>query len=120
MAIHGNCTLALIDAQFRDLVIERSLFLCKIEAVTKPALIVIDLQHAIDHPAWRKFGERNNLYAEQNIADLLSCWRQRNWPNHHIRHDSLNPHSSYRPNQLGKYCTVLDTAQILRLFDTRG
>jgi hypothetical protein len=36
------------------------------------ALIVIDLQKAIDHPSW---GERNNPSAEKNVASLLQAWR---------------------------------------------
>ena len=67
----------------------------------QPALLLIDLQSAIDHPAWRKHGERNNPHAEQNITNLLSAWRERNAPIYHIRHDSLEPGSSYRPGQPG-------------------
>jgi len=41
-------------------------------AAPDAALLVIDLQKAIDHPSW---GERNNPQAEQNIAALLHVWR---------------------------------------------
>ena len=68
------------------------------------ALIIIDLQNAIDHPSW---GVRNNPHAEPNVAKLLKVWRLNNvWRtnNHsiyHVRHDSLQPHSHYRPGQPG-------------------
>jgi nicotinamidase-related amidase len=62
------------------------------------ALILIDLQKAIDHPSW---GERNNLQAESNVARLLEVWRTTNRPIYHIRHDSLEPQSTYRPGQIG-------------------
>ena len=62
------------------------------------ALLVIDLQNAIDHPSW---GERNNPQAEQNVAALLSAWRLTHRPIYHIRHDSAEPASHYRPGQAG-------------------
>jgi nicotinamidase-related amidase len=64
-------------------------------------LIVIDVQKAIDHPKWRKHGDRNNPDAERNIARLLESWRARRWPIYHIRHDSREPDSPYRPGQPG-------------------
>lgn len=62
------------------------------------ALIVIDVQRAIDHPSW---GERNNPTAEQRIAQLLAFWRERGMPVYHVRHDSVEPKSTYRPGQPG-------------------
>jgi nicotinamidase-related amidase len=62
------------------------------------ALIVIDLQRAIDHPSW---GIRNNPQAEANVARLLSHWRATRRPIYHIRHDSREPASHYRPGQAG-------------------
>jgi len=64
----------------------------------KAALIVIDVQKAIDHPSW---GVRNNPGAESNIARLLARWRAANAPIYHIRHDSTEPNSTYRPGQPG-------------------
>jgi nicotinamidase-related amidase len=61
-------------------------------------LIVIDLQRAIDHPSW---GQRNNLDAERNVAALLHAWRASERPVYHIRHDSTEPASHYRPGQPG-------------------
>ena len=62
------------------------------------ALIVIDLQKAIDHPSW---GQRNNPDAERNVAALLSAWRASRRPIYHVRHDSIEPESLYRPGQPG-------------------
>lgn len=65
---------------------------------TNAALMLIDLQKAIDHPNW---GERNNPDAEKNAAALLAAWRATNRPIYHIRHDSIEPASHYRPGQPG-------------------
>jgi nicotinamidase-related amidase len=62
------------------------------------ALIVIDLQKAIDQPSW---GERNNPEAQKNVAALLQAWRRTGRPVYHIRHDSIEPDSQYRPGQPG-------------------
>ena len=62
------------------------------------ALLVIDVQSAIDHPSW---GERNNPQAEANIAALLAAWRFSGRPIYHVRHDSTEPQSHYRPGQAG-------------------
>ncbi|MBI2687746.1 MAG: cysteine hydrolase [Acidobacteria bacterium] len=61
-----------------------------------PALVLIDLQRAIDDPSW---GERNNPHAERRAAELLAHWRRMGWPLFHIRHDSREPNSTYRPGQ---------------------
>lgn len=62
------------------------------------ALIIIDVQKAIDHPSW---GERNNPQAEKNIAALLAAWRPSKRPIYHVRHDSTEAASHYRPGQPG-------------------
>ncbi len=61
-------------------------------------LLLIDLQRAIDHPSW---GERNNLDAERQVGRLLAHWRSQGWPVWHVRHDSTDPASHYRPGQPG-------------------
>jgi nicotinamidase-related amidase len=60
--------------------------------------LLIDLQQAIDHPDWRL---RNNPGAEQQAMRLLTHWRMRKWPVIHVRHDSTDPKSHYRPGQPG-------------------
>jgi nicotinamidase-related amidase len=65
------------------------------------ALLIIDLQRAIDDPVWSKHGPRNNPQAEQRIALLLAAWRAAGRLVIHIRHDSTEPESTYRPGQAG-------------------
>ncbi|WP_341801869.1 cysteine hydrolase family protein [Robbsia andropogonis] len=72
-------------------------------------LLLIDLQKAIDDPSW---GVRNNPSAEANIVRLLTCWRTAGWPVWHVRHDSTNPVSTYRPGQSGNEFKT-DTAPVL-------
>jgi nicotinamidase-related amidase len=62
------------------------------------ALLVIDAQRAIDDPKW---GPRNNPQAEQKIAALLAAWRAARMPIVHVRHDSTEPQSPYRPGTEG-------------------
>jgi nicotinamidase-related amidase len=61
-------------------------------------LVVIDMQQAIDDP---RFGARNNLDGEANIAALIAAWRAEGLPLIHIRHDSLEPRSPYAPDGPG-------------------
>lgn len=61
-------------------------------------LLIIDVQKGIDDPVW---GERNNPKAERNMVALLDRWRQKGWPIIHIKHNSLEPNSTYRPHQKG-------------------
>jgi nicotinamidase-related amidase len=64
-----------------------------------PALLVIDLQNAIDDPSWGT--DRNNPGAEENIGRLLAEWRARGWPRFLVKHVSREPRSTYRPGQPG-------------------
>ncbi len=64
-----------------------------------PALLIVDLQKAIDDPSWGN--DRNNPDAEVNVANLLAFWRSKSWPVFHIRHLSADPESTYRPGQPG-------------------
>ena len=61
-------------------------------------LMVIDVQLAIDDPCW---GPRNNPDGERKIARLLAAWRAARMPVVHIRHDSVEPNSPYRPGSPG-------------------
>lgn len=67
--------------------------------MTAPALLIIDVQKAIDDPSWGS--DRNNPDAEANMARMLAHWRERGWPVIHVRHMSREPHSTYRPGQPG-------------------
>ncbi len=62
------------------------------------ALLIIDLQQAIDHPSW---GVRNNPDAEENVRRLLAFWRRTSRPVVHVRHVSRFPDSTYRDGQPG-------------------
>lgn len=62
------------------------------------ALLVIDMQNAVDHPSW---GARNNPAAEANIQRLLAAWRAAGAPVIHVRHLSRQPASTFRPGTPG-------------------
>lgn len=68
------------------------------ESTAPAALLVIDVQKGIDDPGR---GPRNNPQAERNIAKLLSIWRVKHRPIFHIKHNSTEPGSTYRPGQPG-------------------
>ena len=65
------------------------------------ALVIVDVQRAIDDPSWAIDGPRNNPDAEANIAALLAAWRRIGYPIFHVRHDGTLPTSTYRPGQPG-------------------
>ena len=71
------------------------------EDLRDAALLIIDLQQAIDDPRWAADGPRNNPDAETNVARLLDTWRRHGALVVHIRHDSDEPNSTYRPGQVG-------------------
>jgi nicotinamidase-related amidase len=66
--------------------------------MTTPALLVIDVQNAIDDPVW---GRRGQPEMEDRIVTLLEAWRERRLPVVHIRHDSTDLASPYRPGTRG-------------------
>lgn len=71
------------------------------DGLPRPALVIIDVQNAIDHPDWARHGPRNNPEAEANMAQLLAQWRRSGLPIYHVRHDSREKNSHYRPGQNG-------------------
>lgn len=70
-------------------------------AFARAALLIVDVQNAIDAPYHAAEGPRNNPDAEFNIGRLLSEWRRDGRPVIHVRHDSTSPESAYRPGQPG-------------------
>ncbi|CAM5411950.1 isochorismatase [Bacillus safensis FO-36b] [Bacillus safensis subsp. safensis] len=62
------------------------------------AFIIVDVQKAFEHEKW---GERNNLEAEENISRLLTFWREKGWKVIHIQHTSDNPDSVFHPANEG-------------------
>ena len=71
-----------------------------ITKLDKPALILIDIQKGFnDIEYWG--GERNNFDAEKNASELLSLWRENNFPIFHIKHCSSNPNSILNENNIG-------------------
>jgi len=68
---------------------------------SKTALLIIDMQTAIDDPFWSKDGPRNNPSAENAALRLIDSWRVAGRPIYHVRHDSIEPQSTYRPGQPG-------------------
>ncbi|WP_417829773.1 isochorismatase family protein [Thalassospira sp.] len=63
------------------------------------ALIVLDVQKAIDDPRWNS---KNNPGYANVIAKLLSEFRARNLPVIHVRHEEANPASSFYVNSPGQ------------------
>lgn len=58
------------------------------------ALVIIDVQKAIDEPEWEG---KNNPDYQTRIHDLLTLWRARDWPIFHVKHNAKNPHSAFHP-----------------------
>jgi nicotinamidase-related amidase len=66
--------------------------------MSKPALIVVDVQRGFDDPVW---GRRDNPDCERNIEALIEHWRERGRPLVYVRHDSDEPGSSLEPGRPG-------------------
>lgn len=65
------------------------------------ALLIIDVQNAIDNPEWAKYGNRNNLNAEEHMSLILNKWRQSGRKIFHVKHESKESNSTYRPGFIG-------------------
>ena len=63
-----------------------------ISKTDRPALLLIDIQKGFDNIEYWG-GQRNNINAEENAAELLKLWRDHHLPVFHIQHCSSNPHS---------------------------
>jgi nicotinamidase-related amidase len=66
--------------------------------MTRPALLLIDMQTGFHDPVW---GARNNPDSEVAGATLLAAWRKRNWPVLHAQHLSVEDNSVLRPDRPG-------------------
>jgi nicotinamidase-related amidase len=60
------------------------------------ALLTVDVQKGFD-----QFGSRNNPALEANVAALHAAWRASGRPLIHVRHDSVEPRSVFRPELPG-------------------
>lgn len=72
-------------------------------------LLIIDVQNAIDDPQWCKFGKRNNAAAEEHMSAILAAWRQAGRRVIHVKHESREVNSTYRPGYAGsdfKHCVT--------------
>ena len=64
----------------------------------RSALLVVDVQEAMDDPRW---GRRNNPELLPNLGRLLAAWRERGWPVVIVADDEPNPESPYHPGKPG-------------------
>lgn len=64
----------------------------------KKALLIVDVQKAFEDKKW---GERNNHSAEENISRILTLWREKGWLVVHIQHTSDHPSSVFYPKNEG-------------------
>lgn len=64
----------------------------------KTALIPVDMQQAFDHAPWPK---RWNADVDTHGLAILSAWRAAGRPVFHVRHDSVEPGSTLRPDHRG-------------------
>jgi nicotinamidase-related amidase len=62
------------------------------------ALILVDIQKAFDDKKW---GERNNLNAEENTSKILQLWRKKGFTVIIIKHKSDNPRSVFHSDNEG-------------------
>lgn len=70
------------------------------ELAPNAALILVDVQQGFSETAYFG-GNRNNPHAEVHIKQILEAWRASQRPIYHIKHNSTEPNSPLRPNQIG-------------------
>lgn len=66
--------------------------------LSRAVLLPIDMQQAFDNPAWPP---RWNAEVDRNGLALLAAWRETGRPLIHVRHDSVEPGSTLRPDHPG-------------------
>ncbi len=76
-----------------------------IHIVDNAALILVDVQQGFSETEYFG-GNRNNPDAESNMKKILDVWRSQNRPIFHIKHNSTEPNSPLRPNQIGNEIQV--------------
>ncbi|MGB7341657.1 MAG: cysteine hydrolase family protein [Phototrophicaceae bacterium] len=76
-----------------------------IHIVDNAALILVDVQQGFSETEYFG-GNRNNPDAESNMKKILDIWRSQNRPIFHIKHNSTEPNSPLRPNQIGNEIQV--------------
>jgi nicotinamidase-related amidase len=79
-------------------------------AVSRAALIVVDVQKAFDDPSW---GRRDNPDCEANVDRLVERWRERGEPVVFVRHDSDEPGSTLAPGAPGNELKVSGEPDLL-------
>ncbi|WP_207424857.1 cysteine hydrolase family protein [Desertivirga brevis] len=88
-----------------------------ISTLSRPALILIDIQKAFDNLNYWG-GQRNNPNAENNASKLLMLWRDSNLPIFHIKHCSLNPtsllHESNEANEFKEIIKPIEGEKIIK------
>ena len=84
---------------------------------TDPALLLVDLQKGFDDITYWG-GERNNLQAEKQAAEILYLWRKKKFPLFHIQHCSSNPgsplHETKKGNEFKEEVKPLGGENIIR------
>ncbi len=79
-----------------------------IKHTSKVALLLVDFQQGFEDEAYWG-GNRNNPNAEQQAFQLLSAWREKDFPIVHVRHASTNPHSPLAAHHPGHaYIKILE------------
>ncbi len=68
------------------------------ELPTNAALLVVDIQIAINRP---EKGPRNNPRADENVARLLTAWRKLGRPIFHVKDNSTSLDSAFHPSKPG-------------------
>jgi len=63
-----------------------------ISRISRPALLLVDIQKGFDNIKYWG-GQRNNPDAEENASHILQLWRENDLPIFHIQHCSSNPGS---------------------------
>jgi nicotinamidase-related amidase len=67
-------------------------------SIDRAALLIIDVQRGFEDEKW---GERNNLEAEDRMEKLLAAWREKGYPVIYIQHAARNKNSPLHPDQAG-------------------